>query len=192
MEGGRTMKRVALVATLIASLILSLWTSASIANAKSAQVTIELEDASLRVVPPAEAEPTWPTLLEMNESTAFGALEMAFVSIMVDRIEKARKPKGARQVGAAIAKEKYGWGRYQFSCLDSLWTKESHWNYRARNPRTGAHGIPQALPATRMDIISTDWRTNPITQIEWGLRYIDIRYETPCRALSKFKRSRYY
>lgn len=192
MEGGRTMKRVALVATLIASLILSLWTSASIANAKSAQVTIELEDASLRVVPPAEAEPTWPTLLEMNESTAFGALEMAFVSIMVDRIEKARKPKGARQVGAAIAKEKYGWGKYQFSCLDSLWTKESHWNYRARNPRTGAHGIPQALPATRMDIISTDWRTNPITQIEWGLRYIDIRYETPCRALSKFKRSRYY
>jgi hypothetical protein len=162
------MKKVALVATLITSLILSLWTSASIANAKAAQVTIELEDASLRVV------------------------EMAFVSIMVDRIEKARKPKGARQVGAAIAKEKYGWGRYQFSCLDSLWTKESHWNYRARNPRTGAHGIPQALPATRMDIISTDWRTNPITQIEWGLRYIDIRYETPCRALSKFKRSRYY
>ena len=185
-------KKVALVATLVASLLLSLWTSTSIANAKSAQVVIELEDASLRVVPPAEAEPTWPTLLEMNESTAFGALEMAFVSIMVDRIEKARKPKGARQVGAAIAKEKYGWGSYQFSCLDSLWTKESHWNYRARNPRTGAHGIPQALPATRMDIISTDWRTNPITQIEWGLRYIDIRYETPCRALSKFKRSRYY
>ena len=185
-------KKVALVATLIASLVLSLWTSTSIANAKSAQVVIELEDASLRVLPPAGAEPTWPTLLEMNESTAFGALEMAFVSIMVDRIEKARKPKGARQVGAAIAKEKYGWGRYQFSCLDSLWTKESHWNYRARNPRTGAHGIPQALPATRMDIISTDWRTNPITQIEWGLRYIDIRYETPCRAFSKFKRSRYY
>jgi len=43
-----------------------------------------------------------------------------------------------------------------------------------------------------MEVISSDWRTNPLTQIRWGLRYIDIRYETPCQAWSKFKRSRYY
>jgi len=48
------------------------------------------------------------------------------------------------------------------------------------------------LPAIKMEIISTDWRKNPVTQMRWGLRYIDIRYETPCKAWAKFKRSNYY
>jgi len=73
-----------------------------------------------------------------------------------------------------------------------LWTRESHWNYQAHNYRSGAHGIPQALPASKMDLIADDWRTNPVTQIRWGLRYIESRYDTPCGAWSKFKRSRYY
>jgi membrane-bound lytic murein transglycosylase MltF len=86
----------------------------------------------------------------------------------------------------------YAWGADQFTCLNRLWTKESHWNYRARNKKSGAHGIPQALPATRMESISSDWRTNPVTQIRWGLRYIEARYMSPCAALAKFKRSNYY
>jgi hypothetical protein len=114
------------------------------------------------------------------------------VSMMIQKVEKARSAKGARGVGREIAKESYGWGARQYGCLDALWTKESNWNYRARNPRTGAHGIPQALPATKMEVVGTDWRTNPVTQIQWGLRYIDIRYETPCKAWAKFKRSNYY
>ena len=137
-------------------------------------------------------EPTWPTLLEMSDRSSVKAWDMLMVSVMMQKVEMARTPKGAKSVAQEIAKEKYGWGSYQFSCLNTLWTKESHWNYRARNPRTGAHGIPQALPATKMEIIGTDWRTNPVTQITWGLHYIDVRYETPCKALSKFKRSRYY
>ena len=80
----------------------------------------------------------------------------------------------------------------QFVCLEKLWTKESNWNYKARNKRTGAHGIPQALPADKMDVVGTDWRTNPVTQIRWGLRYVDIRYDSPCNAWSKFKRSKFY
>jgi membrane-bound lytic murein transglycosylase MltF len=71
-------------------------------------------------------------------------------------------------------------------------TKESHWNYKAHNTRSGAHGIAQALPASKMNVVSTDWRTNPVTQIRWGLRYISIRYETPCKALAKHNRSRFY
>lgn len=141
---------------------------------------------------PDETELTWPTLLEMGERSTVMAWDMLMVSVMMKKVEQARTPKGARKIGAELAKQKYGWGSYQFSCLDTLWTKESHWNYRARNKRTGAHGIPQALPATKMEVIGTDWRTNPVTQIQWGLHYIDVRYETPCKALSKFKRSRYY
>ena len=153
---------------------------------------VEKTEANLKTTLPVEDSPALPTLIEMNEASQVKSMDMLLVSVMVRQVEKARTPKGARSVAADIAKEKYGWGRYQFSCLNTLWTKESHWNYRARNPRTGAHGIPQALPAVKMEIIGTDWRTNPVTQIRWGLHYIDVRYETPCKAIAKFKRSRYY
>jgi hypothetical protein len=149
-------------------------------------------EAELRAAIPGETEPTWPTLLEMSDRSSMLSWDMLMVSVMMKKVEQARTPKGARSVAADMAKEKYGWGRYQFSCLNTLWTKESNWNYRARNKRTGAHGIPQALPATKMEVTGTDWRTNPVTQIQWGLHYIDVRYETPCKALAKFKRSRYY
>jgi hypothetical protein len=75
-----------------------------------------------------------------------------------------------------------GWGSSQFSCLNSLWNKESRWNYQAQNPSSGAYGIPQALPGSKMASVAPDWRTNPITQIEWGLDYIAGRYGTPCAA----------
>jgi hypothetical protein len=146
----------------------------------------------LKAAVSTENEPTWPTLIEMSDRSSVLAWDMMMVSVMMKKVEQARTPKGARAVGKEMAKEKYGWGSYQYSCLDTLWTKESHWNYRARNKRTGAHGIPQALPATKMEVIGTDWRTNPVTQIQWGLHYIDVRYDTPCKALAKFKRSRYY
>lgn len=118
--------------------------------------------------------------------------EMAIVADLSRQVELARSPRGAKKVAQEVMKTKYMWGKYQFSCLDKLWTRESHWNYRAHNRRSGAHGIPQALPAIKMDVIADDWRTNPVTQIRWGLHYIDVRYETPCRAWSKFTRSRYY
>ena len=149
-------------------------------------------EAELRAAIPGETEPTWPTLLEMSDRSSMLSWDMLMVSVMMKKVEQARTPKGARSVAADMAKEKYGWGKYQFSCLNTLWTKESNWNYRARNKRTGAHGIPQALPATKMEVTGTDWRTNPVTQIQWGLHYIDVRYETPCKAPAKFKRSRYY
>ena len=155
-------------------------------------VVVPPTEAELRAAIPGETEPTWPTLLEMSDRSSMLSWDMLMVSVMMKKVEQARTPKGARSVAADIAKEKYGWGKYQFSCLNTLWTKESNWNYRARNKRTGAHGIPQALPATKMEVTGTDWRTNPVTQIQWGLHYIDVRYETPCKALAKFKRSRYY
>ena len=129
---------------------------------------------------------------ELSSSATVLASAMSLVSLASASVELARTPDGAREVAKVLMEDKYGWGDGQYECLDSLWTKESHWNYKASNKRSGAHGIPQALPATKMEVIGTDWRTNPVTQISWGLRYIDIRYDTPCKAWAKFKRSNYY
>ncbi|HEY0688496.1 MAG TPA: hypothetical protein VGD71_05590 [Kribbella sp.] len=76
----------------------------------------------------------------------------------------------------------HGWKSDQFSCLDKLWTKESQWKVSADNPGSTAYGIPQALPGIRMAAYGSDWRTNPVTQIKWGLDYIEITYSTPCNA----------
>lgn len=70
----------------------------------------------------------------------------------------------------------------QFGCLDALWTRESNWRWNATNPTSGAYGIPQALPASKMASAGADWRTNYRTQVNWGLSYIKSRYGTPCVA----------
>ena len=81
----------------------------------------------------------------------------------------------------------FGYSESQFGCLDSLWERESHWNVYADNPTSSAYGIPQALPGKKMASFGADWRTNPATQISWGLDYVHDRYGTPCQAWS-FKR----
>jgi len=135
---------------------------------------------------------TTPSLLELDGVKNVDASTMALLSLAIRQVESAREPHGAKLVAKALIAEKYQWGEEQYSCLNKLWTKESNWNYKARNKVSGAHGIPQALPATKMEIVGTDWRTNPVTQITWGLKYISERYDTPCKAWSKFKRSRWY
>ena len=128
-------------------------------------------------------------------ATASGAIfstQLALVSAVSRQVELARTPIGAKKVAKSILMDEYGFAEKEYKCLNQLWTQESNWNYKSRNKKSGAHGIPQALPAVKMDVVADDWRTNPVTQIRWGLRYIDIRYETPCRAWSKFQRSRYY
>ena len=133
-----------------------------------------------------------PLYSQFDFAQSLFASEMALVASVSQQVEMARTPDGAKVVARQIMLSEYNWGSYQFECLNRLWTKESHWNYKAHNYKSGAHGIPQALPANKMEIISTDWRKNPVTQMRWGLRYIEIRYETPCKAWAKFKRSNYY
>ena len=133
-----------------------------------------------------------PLYSQFDFAQSLFASEMALVASVTQQVEMARTPVGAKVAARQIMASEYNWGSYQFECLNRLWTKESHWNYKAHNYRSGAHGIAQALPANRMEIISSDWRKNPVTQIRWGLRYIEIRYENPCKAWAKFKRSRYY
>ena len=84
-----------------------------------------------------------------------------------------------------------GWGSDQFGCLVELWNHESGWNVYASNP-SGAYGIPQALPGSKMATAGADWQTNPATQISWGLGYITGRYGTPCGAWDAFNSQGWY
>ena len=75
-----------------------------------------------------------------------------------------------------------GWSDSEYQCLVLLWNRESQWNPYAENASSGAYGIPQALPGSKMASSGADWRTNPVTQINWGIGYIKGRYGTPCSA----------
>jgi hypothetical protein len=85
-----------------------------------------------------------------------------------------------------------GWGDDQFACLVALWNKESGWRVNAYNAGSGAYGIPQALPGSKMATAGADWETNPATQITWGLGYIGGRYGTPCGAWDHSQRTGWY
>lgn len=89
---------------------------------------------------------------------------------------------GSAQAYAYGAVAARGWGEDQYSCLVSLWSRESGWRVNAMNSSSGAYGIPQALPGSKMATAGSDWETNAATQIEWGLGYISGRYGTPCGA----------
>lgn len=77
-----------------------------------------------------------------------------------------------------------GWTGQEWLCLYQLWQKESRWNHTAHNRNSGAYGIPQALPGSKMGTVGGDWQTNPATQITWGMGYITNRYGTPCKAMA--------
>jgi hypothetical protein len=73
----------------------------------------------------------------------------------------------------------FGWSGRQFKYLDLLWEAESSWNASAENPSTGAYGIPQAVPGSKMSAAGPDWQTDAATQIRWGLGYIKTAYGSP-------------
>ncbi|GLW63504.1 hypothetical protein Arub01_17480 [Actinomadura rubrobrunea] len=84
-----------------------------------------------------------------------------------------------------------GWDRC-WPSLETLWNHESSWNERAVNASSGAYGIPQALPASKLASAGPDWRTSSPTQIAWGLSYIKARYKDPCRAWAFWQRNHWY
>ena len=103
---------------------------------------------------------------------------------------------GTKSGNKAYAKlwinQEFGWGEVQYSCLETLWFRESNWNHKATNSTTGAYGIPQSLPGRKMAKFGADWKTNPATQIQWGANYIDKRYGSPCEALDYFHAHNWY
>jgi hypothetical protein len=101
-------------------------------------------------------------------------------------------PSGSPQQIAAAMLGSFGWSSSEFGCLQSLWNAESGWNPSASNPISGAYGIPQALPGSKMASAGADWQTNPATQIKWGLGYIKQVYGSPCAAWSHEQSSGWY
>ncbi|MFF3287922.1 lytic transglycosylase domain-containing protein [Streptomyces sp. NPDC003023] len=80
----------------------------------------------------------------------------------------------------------------QFQCFSNIVNHESTWNYQAQNPSSGAYGLVQALPGSKMSSAGADWQTNPATQIKWGLNYMDSRYGSPCGAWSFWQANHWY
>ena len=86
----------------------------------------------------------------------------------------------------------YGWTENDFNCLVKLWERESNWNPNAHNKSSGAHGIPQSLPASKMASEGSDYMTNYKTQVKWGLKYIKNRYGTPANAWAFWQSHKWY
>ena len=93
----------------------------------------------------------------------------------------APSPGSAKAIAKQLLAE-HGWGDDQYSCLVSMWNHESGWRVHASNGGSGAYGIPQALPGSKMASAGPDWQNNATTQIKWGLHYIESRYHDPCNA----------
>ncbi|MGW7482908.1 aggregation-promoting factor C-terminal-like domain-containing protein [Nonomuraea muscovyensis] len=137
------------------------------------------------------------TLVTAGGATAAQAQSSQATSVRNKATITKATTKTATKVTAnkALAKDmvaKRGWTRAQYRCLVKLWHRESGWNHRAANGSSGAYGIPQALPGSKMATKGRDWRTNPRTQIAWGLGYIKQRYRTPCGAWAHFRSRHWY
>jgi murein DD-endopeptidase MepM/ murein hydrolase activator NlpD len=93
-----------------------------------------------------------------------------------------------REIARQILKNKFDYGEADFDCFNNIIIRESMWDIDATNPSSGAYGIPQALPGSKMASAGSDWRTNPATQIIWAVGYMEDRYGSPCAAWT-FKRA---
>ncbi|WP_216379564.1 G5 domain-containing protein [Arcanobacterium phocae] len=135
------------------------------------------KETSRAVSVDAITTPAEPTVIKV------GTKDSAKSAVAVPVNAAPVAPGTARSIAADMVAAR-GWSEAEFACLDQLWQRESGWNHLANNPSSGAYGIPQALPGSKMASAGADWQTNPATQITWGLGYISGRYGTPCGALN--------
>jgi hypothetical protein len=163
-------------------------TSKIVAGALAAPLLL----GTVAVAGPAVADTTTTTT---SQTAASATLSKAARTVAPSR-SKAPFKFGTVKYNKWYAKHymqyKYGWGDKQHKALIKLWTRESGWNQRAHNGGSGAHGIPQALPGSKMASHGKNWRSNPETQIKWGLSYIKGRYKTPAGAWNAFQHKGWY
>ena len=138
---------------------------------------------------------TYEVVFHNGKEVSRKEIQAVIVKKPVDevRIVGAKVPNGNAnaQLGMQMAAER-GWKGGEWGCLYQLWNHESRWNHLAQNPSSGAYGIPQALPGSKMAGAGGDWATNPATQIRWGLNYIAGRYGTPCGAFNHWQNNNWY
>jgi hypothetical protein len=144
------------------------WTAAREQAAKKAAAARAIAAASQ----PAARSPAQPAA---QSTTGAQPTQAATVTA-------APAASGSPQQIAEAMLASFGWSSSQFSCLDPLWAHESGWSVTAYNPGSGAYGIPQAVPGSKMGSAGPDWQTDAATQIRWGLEYIKGTYGSPCAA----------
>lgn len=145
--------------------------------------------AVTEIIPEPVPEPVAPASVEDDSSD--GEADAAEPQVFTAPPAAVPDP-GSAKAYAYNAIASRGWGEEQYNCLVSLWQKESGWNVAAMNKSSGAYGIPQSLPGSKMSSAGADWETNAGTQIEWGLGYITDRYGSPCGAWAKSQNSGWY
>jgi hypothetical protein len=211
--GGRVLLSAAAVSAATAGVVVGVGTFGGAATAdpvtltlSSAQAQASVEEARRAAADAASRSVARTSLSEARSARAaeisaqIRARQIAQIKARkaaAERIAAAARRQqiidNARKDPKAAAREimgDYGFGADQWGCLEQLWTGESNWRYTAENPSSGAYGIPQSLPGSKMATVAADWRTNPVTQIRWGLQYIKSSYGSPCGAWSAWN-SRY-
>lgn len=167
-----------------ASLIIGVATAVFV-TAASETGNLPLED-KVKASPSASPEPSKSDKGVVNSTT------MPSQSISIEPVAAVVCKTGIKKYTRCKLKKRFPLWKTQFGCLDKLWKKESGWRWWADNPYSDAYGIPQANPGSKMSSIDSDWRTNPRTQIDWGLKYIKGRYKTPCAALKHHRKYGWY
>ncbi|WP_413538929.1 tape measure protein [Enterococcus malodoratus] len=98
------------------------------------------------------------------------------------------KPTGGHQNWMKQA----GFSPSEYAAIDYIVNHESSWNPQAVNPGSGAYGLPQSLPASKLASAGSDWRTNPITQLKWMRNYVNERYGGANGALNFWRANHWY
>ncbi|MCU1566340.1 MAG: hypothetical protein JWQ56_1277 [Pseudarthrobacter sp.] len=173
----------------------SLRSSATETQAAAAQSNLSIEKSEIQANPaaapaaeeiavaPQAAEPAPAPAAEPPPAPAPEPAPAPAAAPEPAPVVAVNDPAGA-QAYAAGQLASYGWAPDQMQCLQTLWTKESDWTTTATNASSGAYGIVQSLPAEKMASAGADYLTNYRTQINWGLNYIQERYQSPCGALN--------
>ena len=144
------------------------------------------DGAALKARKPAP-KPVKPRPAQSPASRSTRAPEPAVPSFDGDR-----SPEASKRFARAYMEKRYGWGD-EWSCLESMWTKESNWRWNEDDSDDGyTWGVPQARPGTKMASAGDDWYDNPQTQIKWGLGYIKTRYGSPCNAWDFWQSNGWY
>jgi hypothetical protein len=161
------------------------------ALAAAAAGAVSFWPASAAAQPSASARQAAPAILSLARQAAAGVqqaetgLQHAAVS-QAAQLDSASVTLAVRHLTPREVARRmlpgFGWTQWQFQWLNLLWERESGWNKFARNPYSGAYGIPQAMPGSKMASAGPNWPSNAWTQIRWGLRYIKGRYGSPHRA----------
>ena len=154
-------------------------TRAAVARAATGVVTGSAwRRLSVDQCPCAASSGIWAN--RVNPSSASAAVDAAAAQVAAITQTENLGGGDPKTIASALLSS-FGWSGSQFGCLVSLWNRESGWRTTAANP-SGAYGIPQALPGSKMASAGPNWQTDAETQIKWGLGYIAARYGSPCGA----------